>query len=187
MKLEVSISRRSRYVLGAGACIVALAIIGTMYSRQTQEQDQLNKELDAAQARLAAVSSTTLSARQSDLDAQLISLQADIESFKSQLSPEVISPDISDALFATAREKKVEITSLSSNSRANSEVENVPGLILPLTLSVKGNVPSMLSFVSELGVKFPTGVVRAVDLTIHTGNVLPSANINLDIYAYKGD
>ena len=67
----MKLSKTTVLVITAGIFIIALAGLGMVWFRQTQEQNQLSEQLASVQSRLSTVQLEQLVSRQSELSKQL--------------------------------------------------------------------------------------------------------------------
>lgn len=187
MKIRLSVSKRLLLLISGGMLLVAVAGLGTSYVGQMQEQAQLSDDLELAQNKLAASPLEKSFAHLSDLTKQSQALDAEIVSSKKQLSQSIVGTDVLEILQQAAGAASVDITAITSTGRVNSDIGKVPVYALPVNISVKGEVPSIYSFVVKLSERFPTETVRSIDVTMpDKESMSPTASIKLNIYSYRG-
>ena len=201
----MKLGKTSLLVLSIGIFIVLCASLGMAYSRQSQEQSQLDQELSLVQQRLKQLSPEKLSTQQKELESRLVQTGSQIKAAKDNLRQSLESIEATDALFTAAETYQVEIIRISSSALTEKELEGVTCSVLSLTATVGGEVPNLIGFVSNLSWQFPTGVVQSVkinvpEVTEEEGEEegegeegeeeeleKPSANIVLSIHTYEGD
>lgn len=185
----MKLSKTSWALLIIGILTIACVSLGVARSQQLNERKQLNKELSVAELRLNKLQLEELSSRQEQLGKQLSQTTSQLNTVKAKLTQPIESIAASDTLFNTAELCGVEITEISSPGSASNNLEGLACSAIPLTVSVDGDIPNLISFIIKLHDDFTTGVVKSVDISV-SENVTKkrsSANIQLVIYTYQGE
>jgi len=181
-------------ILGVVAAI--FAGLWVMRSQQAQEQERLYEELSVAAVKLDNFSSDELLSQQAELEGQLSQTLSQLETTKATISQSAESISVSGTLFDIAELAGVEVTAISSAQPSLSKWQEIPCLVLPLTVTIEGDVPSLISFIAKVDRTLTTAVIRSAVITIpettdgeesSTEVQLPSANIQLSIYSYQGE
>lgn len=181
-------------IIGVVAAI--FAGLWVMRSQQAQEQERLYEELSVAVVRLDNFNSDELLSQQAELEQQLSQTLSQLETTKATVSQSAESISVSGTLFDTAELAGVEVTAISSAQQSVNNWQEIPCLVLPVTVTVEGDVPSLLSFIGELDHALATAVIRSAVITIpettdeeeSSAEIQPpSANIQLGIYSYQGE
>ena len=181
-------------ILGVVAAI--FAGLWVMRSQQAQEQERLYEELSVATVKLDSVNSDELLSQQAELEQQISQTLSQLETAQATVAQSAESISVSGTLFDIAELAGVEITAISSSPPSDSKWQEIPCLVLPVTVTIEGDVPSLLSFISKLDRALTTAVIRSAVITIPEATdeeessaevQLPSANIQLGIYSYQGE
>ena len=183
-------------ILGVVAAI--FAGLWVMRSQQTQEQERLSEELSVAAVKLDNFNSDELLSQQAKLEEQLNQTLSQIEATKAEISQATDSISVSGTLFDIAELAGVEVTSISSAQPSVSTWQGIPCLVLPLNITVEGDVSNLITFIGKVDRTLTTAVIRSAAITIpeatdgeessaETEVQLPSANIQLGIYSYQGE
>jgi type II secretory pathway pseudopilin PulG len=181
-------------ILGVVAAI--FAGLWVMRSQQAQEKERLDEELYVAVVKLDNVNSDELLSLQAELEQQISQTLSQLETTKATVAQSAESISVSDTLFDIADGAGVEVTSISSSLPSDSKWQEIPCLVLPLTVTIEGDVPSLLSFIGEVDRALTTAVIRSAVITIPEAtdeeessaeSQLPSAVIQLGIYSYQGE
>lgn len=181
-------------ILGVVAAI--FAGLWVMRSQQAQEQERLYEELSVAVAQLDNVNSDELLSQQAELEQQISQTLSQLETAQATVAQSAESISVSGTLFDIAELAGVEITAITSAHQSVSNWQGIPCLVLPLTVTIEGDVPSLLSFISKLDRALTTAVIRSAVITIPEATdeeessaeiQLPSAVIQLGIYSYQGE
>jgi len=183
-------------ILGVVAAI--FADLWVMRSQQTQEQERLSEELSVAAVKLDNFNSDELLSQQAKLEEQLNQTLSQIEATKAEISQATDSISVSGTLFDIAELAGVEVTSISSAQPSVSTWQGIPCLVLPLNITVEGDVSNLITFIGKVDRTLTTAVIRSAAITIpeatdgeessaETEVQLPSANIQLGIYSYQGE
>lgn len=181
-------------ILGVVAAI--FAGLWVMRSQQAQEQARLYEELSVAAVKLDNFNSDELLSQQTELEGQISQTLSQLEATKATVSQSTESISVSGTLFDIAELAGVEVTAIGSAQQSVNNWQGIPCLFLPLTVTVEGDVPSLISYIGKLDRALPTAVIRSAVITIpettdgedSSAEVqLPSANIQLGIYSYQGE
>ena len=181
-------------ILGVVAAI--FAGLWVMRSQQAQEQERLYEELSVAAVKLDNFSSDELLSQQAELEGQLSQTLSQLETTKATISQSAESISVSGTLFDIAELAGVEVTAISSAQPSLSKWQEIPCLVLPLTVTIEGDVPSLISFIAKVDRALTTAVIKSAVITIPEATdgeessaevQLPSANIQLGIYSYQGE
>jgi hypothetical protein len=181
-------------ILGVVASI--FAGLWVMHSQQAQEQERLYEELAVAVVGLNHFNSDELLSQQTELEQQISQTSSQLETAKATVSQSAESISVSGTVFDIAEGAGVEVIAISSSQQSVSNWQEIPCSVLPLTVTIKGDVPNLLSFIGEVDHALATAVIRSAVITIpettdgeeSSADVqLPSANIQLGIYSYQGE
>jgi type II secretory pathway pseudopilin PulG len=181
-------------ILGVVAAI--FAGLWVMRSQQAQEQERLSDELSVAATKLDNFNSDELLSQQAELEGQISQTLSQLETAKATVSQSAESISVSGTLFDIAELAGVEITAITSAQQSVNKWQEIPCLFLPLTVTVEGDVPSLISFIAKVDRTLTTAVIRSAVITIpettdggdSSAEVqLPSADIQLGIYSYQGE
>ena len=185
----MKLSKKSGFILVAGIAIAIFAGLWLARSQQADEQEQLREELSIATMRLNGFQSDELSSQRGELERQLSQTISQLETAKATLSQSAGSIAVSGTLFDIAEATGVEITAISSSQLSSDSLEGLTCSVLPLSITVEGDVPDIISFVGSLNHDFTTGLVKLVQISIPetTCEETVSANIHLQVYTFQGD
>jgi type II secretory pathway pseudopilin PulG len=181
-------------ILGVVAAI--FAVLWVMRSQQAPEQERLYEELSVAVVRLDNFNSDELLSQQAELEQQISQTLSQLETARATGAQSVESISLSGTLFDIAEGAGVEVTAISSAQQSDSNWQGIPCLFLPLTVTVEGEVPDILSFIGGLDRTLATAVIRSAVITIPETTdgedslpeiQRPSADIQLGIYSYQGE
>ena len=186
----MKLSKKSGYILIVGIASVIFAGLWLARGQQVDEQEQLHEELSIAAMRLEnSQNNEEISAQQVRLEKQLSQTISQLETAKAALSQSAGSIRVSATLFDIAEATGVEITEISSSQLSSDSLEGLTCSVLPLAITVEGDVPDIISFVGSLNSDFTTGLVKLVEINIPetTCEEAVSANIQLQVYTFQGD
>ncbi len=185
----MKLSKTTWLIIAIGIFIVVGIGLGMVRSQQADQQNQLNEKLILAQSRLEQIVLEKLSSQQAELEKQLSQATSQFETVKAKLSQPVGSTAASSMLFDVAEAHGLEVTEITSTGPASGDLEGITGSILTLTAMVNGNVPNLVSLVTELNSSLKTGVVKSITITIPetTSGDNISASINLIIYTSQSE
>ena len=185
----MKLSKTGWLIIIIGVFVIILTGLGTVRSQQVREQDQLNEELALAQLKLKAVQLDQLAQQQGELERHLSQTTSQFQAARTILSQPVGSIAATSTLFDVAAACGAEVSEISSSGWTSEELEGIPCLVLTLTARVEGDVPNLVSFITELNSYLRNGVVKSVAISIPemTSEEKSSANIRLVVYSYQGD
>ena len=196
----MKLSKTSWIILTIGVLVVAFGTLGIARAQQVQEQEQLNEELSVAEMRLSKVQLKELRSQKSELEVQLDQTASQLEAAKDSLRQSIESIEVTDSVFEIAEACGVEIIDVSSSELDNDNLEGIDCSIIRLTMSVEGDVPNLISFVTKLNNDFITGIVRSVQMDTQEAyeevegeaggeqaeeEKKPSVNIQMIVYSYR--
>ena len=180
------ISKTSWIILIVGILVIALASLGTAYTRQNEERSRLDAELSQAALELEGLEFDELYAQQQALEKKLSLVLAGYETAKKVLSPTIESIDLTGDLFRIADICGVEIITISSSRILSSNLGEVSCIILPVEVEIEGEITKIIDFLNKLDNELTTGVVKSVNVRITEADSTQeiTASIKLGIYTY---
>jgi len=183
--------------LNAKTGLIVLSVIATgMFvnlwmdrNQQVEKLEQLQNELSMAVMRFNTLQNDEIVAQHTNLQNQFSQTTAEVEAAKAEFSQPGGSISGSGTLFDTAEAAGVKITEITSSQPSSEEIEGITCSALVLNVIVKGDVADIISFVGRLKSAFPTGLVKAIDVSIPCPAMQEetSAIIKLHIYSYEGE
>lgn len=184
----MKLSKTVWLVISIGIFVIAAAGVGMVYFQQIRQQNELNEELTLARSNLERVQMEQLPSQQAELEEQLSQATSQFEAVEAMLSQSVGSIAATGILFDVAKANGVEVTEMTSSGMASDSLEGITCLVISLSAKVEGDVPDLVSFVTELNSYFTTGVVKSITITIPetTSEEKASADIQLVVYTYQG-
>ena len=185
----MKLSKKSGLILIVGIAIAIFAGLWLARGQQVDEQEQLHEELSIVAMRLNGLQGEEISSQQGELEKQLSQTISQLETAKAVLSQSTGSIAVSGTLFDIAEATGVEITEISSSGLSSDSLEGITCSVLPLSVTVEGDVTDIISFVGSLNHDFKTGIVKSVEISIPetTSEETASANIQLQVYTFQGD
>ena len=180
--MKIKIDKKIWLIVGIAIFVVALVFLVRTYSQQVSEQKQLKTNLAAQQALLR-----TLTTQEKDQQDKLSQAQSLLESSRTKFPESVESIEYGEDLFAIADGCSVQLTSLSPSMPGTKTVGAVTYSVSSFAMSVSGSVNHILDFINALktgdGFQFPWSA-EVTSINIDVGG--SAANINVNIYGYKG-
>ena len=201
----MKLSKTALTFLAIGILVVLAVSLLMAYFQEGQEQDRLSQELSAVQLLLAKqwvkFSSEEFPSQQSELENQLALAESQINSAKANLHQSLESIEITDAFFEIAEANEVEIVEIgnveivetSPPGWTEEDTDEVSFSAMSLTVTIEGDVPNLVDFISELSERFPTSVYELTEIAIPEVAVeeeeveQPSAKLKLYIHTYEGN
>jgi hypothetical protein len=185
----LKLSKKSGLILVVGIAACVYVGLWLARSQQVDEQERLHEELVTAAMALDDFPVDEVSSQRVELEEQLSQAISQLETAKAALSQSTGSIDVSGHLFDIAEDVGVEITVVSSSHPSGGSLGGITCSVLPLTVTVEGDVADIISYVGRLNYDFPTGIIKLVKMDIPetTCEGVPSATIQLQIYTYQGE
>ena len=190
MLKRIKLTKMAWLLLAAGIVVVAFSSLGVAYFQQVDAKEQLDEEISLANSRLNTLKLQEFRSRQQELEQQLSEVTSQLEIAKADLSPSIENIAATDTVFETANDSDVEINEYASADFNCGELAGITFSILPITTTVRGNVPYIIDFVINLNENFTTGAVQSVNILTSdntTGVDNATATIKQSIYVYQGD
>ena len=179
-------------------CIGAL-VAWAAHIRQEDQQMKLASQLTVASKGLTSFQMEQLNAQKVEMEKRLqtsAKLKADAVSifYNSQ------SITATDVLMGTAATLGLEVTEVKTAGPQKEKVQGVEVVALSLSLKATGEFGALVNFVAGLSQKFPTAVVKSVQIDVanniggditapgeQTGPGKSSATIQFAVYSYQGE
>ncbi len=185
----MKLSRTSWLLITIGVIIIPLVSLSLLHSQQLKEQNQLSDALALAQLKLNGFQLEQLSGQQGELEEKLSQTTSQLEAARYMLSQPNGGIVTSNILFDIAEAHGVAVTEISSPGLTIDELNGILCSVLPLTARVEGEVPALVSFVTDLSNELTTSIVESLEIIIPeaTSGDNSSVNIQLVIYSYQGE
>lgn len=184
----MKLGKTSVLLIIAGVIIIAFASLGIARVQRLNEQEQVDEELSLATLRLERFQIEYLHSQQEELEKQLGQASSELETVRVTLSQVIGSIGASDALFNIARTCGVEVTELTSSNPVEGKLQETPCYILAVNVTVEGSLPNLVNFIIRVNNDFVIGTVQSAQIVVcESAPEMPSAEISLLIYTYRGD
>lgn len=178
----MKLSRKTLLIIAAGVLLITLAGVDVLYLQQVAEQTRLNEQLVSAQSKLRGLQLEQLSAKQTELEKQLTQAMSRLETAKAPFSELTGSTTTISTFLKVAEANGLEVTEIRSPGPAEDTLGELDYWVVPLTATVKGNTPNLVSFLFELNSSLVTGVIKSVTTGENT-----TVEIELVVYTHRGD
>jgi len=153
-------------MLTVGIIIVAFGSLGIARAQQVEQQDQVEEEITVAERRLDNFQLKQLYSQKEGLEERLEETVSQLKATKDELNQSIESIGVTESLFEIASANDVEITQISSSDISTDKLAGITSSIARINLSVEGDVPDLISFITALNNDFTTGVVMSAEITI---------------------
>ena len=185
----LKLSKTTLLVIAVGAFVIISATLGAAYSQRAGELNELNEKLALSQSNLQRVQLDKLSSEQKELEGQLTQATSQLEAVKAVLSQPVGSVAASNTLFSLAKSYELEVTEVTSPGPSSASLEEIACSAISLSARLEGEVPNLVSFVTELNTSLPTGVIKSMTITVPetTSEEKASVDIQWVVYTYQGE
>ncbi len=189
MKLRLKLTRTSLLLIVAGVCFVASVALSFVCSQQVQQQSQLKEKLTSAQSNLKGVRLEQLTTQQAELEKQLSQATSQFEAARAIFSELAGNTTAISIFFKVAKDNGMEVTEIKSPGPAEDTLGGATCSVILLNAKVEGNLPNLVSFITNLKSSLVNGVIKSVTITMAeaTNGDNASANIQMVIYTYGGE
>lgn len=185
----MKLSKKSGLILIVGIAVCVFVGLWLARGQQVNEQERLHEELSTAAMTLNDFPVDEVSSQRVELEEQLSQAISQLETAKAALSQSTGSITISGHLFDIAEDVGVEVTVVSSSHPPGDSLGGITCSVLPLAVTVEGDVADIISYIGRLNYDFTTGIIKLVKMDIPetTCEEVASATIQLYIYTYQGE
>ena len=206
----MKISRTTLMFLVSGIFVIAVFILGMAYSQYDEQQSRLNDEIASAQLMLKRYPAQQFSSQKEEMESRLAKAETELSIAKASLYQSTESIEATDVIFNLAEAAAVEVTKISSAGLTTEKVEGVQLSVLPISVTVQGDIINFIDYIYKWTQEYRMGRVLSVEITvvepveeeemveveeveeeeeeeIEVEEEIPSATINLLIYNYEGD
>ena len=177
-------------VIIGGLLLVTVAGLGTVQARQSGQRGRLGNELAVAEEGLRQYELEQASSQSGEMKSRLSNVLTYRDTAIEDLSQYMGTITANETLFGIARECNVTITAITILNEYGVDLAGVPCLTTPVSVSVEGDLPDVLDFVTSLNTSVTNGLVKSADVTapdIAESDEMPTASIELIIYTYEGE
>ena len=162
----MKLSKTSWIIITIGIVVVAFGSLGLARHQQVLEQTQLRDELSVTTTRLQKTQIKPLQSQHSELQEQFDQALSQLETAKDELRQPIESIGVTDSIFDIAEACDIEITRINSSTLGSDKLEGISYAVIRLTITVEGDVPDFISFVTKLNNDFGTGIASSVQMGI---------------------
>lgn len=169
--------------------VAALTTMGIIQVQQTKEKNSLSGDLSMAEQVLSILEANQSASWLDEIDTQLDEAQTDFDTARAELSQPIDSIIANESLFRIAADSSVTLTSIAVSSLYDDTLAELSCSYLPLNVTAKGDLASLLDFISRLNTDLTNGLVRLATLNIPEASDEgeSSADIEMVIYTYQGE
>jgi Tfp pilus assembly protein PilO len=190
----MKLSKLSWIILTIGVFIIGAVILFVLYQQQSDEQDELNLSLTAANSSLPGLIAES-AALQSQLDAlraELAEAQAALEDVEAGLPRDIESSIYGDLLFFMADSAGLDVHEFTATEPTRTVLDDIVYESTIITMEVNNDIDDILLFITliEVDLDFNTTSIDAVtiqDLEGSTGDLENLKLIEITLLAYVGD
>lgn len=197
--------KTAQLILAIGIFTIGIVFLYRMNQERAVEYEELNTQLATAQALLPEIVSEgeELQIRLSQLQTELSQAEYSLRRGKAKFTVTIDSIRYDELLYQMARDRDLEMMTLSTSEPREMEVGNVTLTIYSFDIEVEGTVADILNFANVMATTddFTTATVDIVSISVpdpltlqekeggegEEGLGAPSALIQLKIYSYEGD
>ncbi len=195
---KIKLGKTARLVLGVGAFVIVLGTLFMVYSRQSGEQEELERNLAVAQTQLAKLISgkAAFESQLAEQEGKLAAAQAAISAAQRNFPGSEASIEYDEMLSELAVFNNLQVISMTAKAPRDKKVGDVTFVVVAFDVEVRGEVNSILGMVSDIATdeRFASATVEMVNIDIPEGEVgigeedeEPTGTIELVGYSYGGE
>lgn len=187
-------SKLSWLILSIGIFIIGAVVLYVLYQQQTDEQDELNLNLTAANSSLPMLisESAALQSQLDALEAELAEAVAALEDVKAELPKDIESSDYGVLLFKIAHDIDLDVWLFTATEPAKIILDDIIYESTIITMEVKNDREAILLFLTqiEVALDFNTTTIDSVTIENIDGSDDDLEHLKLveiTLLAYIGD
>ena len=189
-------SKLSWLILSIGIFIIGAVVLYVLYQQQTDEQDELNLNLTAANSSLPMLisESAALQSQLDALEAELAEAVAALEDVKAELPKDIESSTYGDLLFDIAHDPDIDLDVwlFTATEPAKIILDDIIYESTIITMEVKNDREAILLFLTqiEVALDFNTTTIDSVTIENIEGSDDDLEHLKLveiTLLAYIGD
>ncbi len=161
----MKLSNAKWLIILVGVAVIAIAGLGMAYSKESDEQSQIDGDLAQAQLILSK-STSNFQAEKQELNDKMSQAKAEIDALKPVLSPSIESIEAVDSLFKIAQNCNMAILDVAATVPGKDKLNGANYATVQLTVRVQGQQTTILGFLTEWTKANPTGVIQSVETTL---------------------
>ncbi|HXX59618.1 MAG TPA: hypothetical protein VEI27_02960 [Dehalococcoidales bacterium] len=187
MKMNLKFGRTVLLSIGLGILVIITVSLWYYHSQQVAEQQQLIAQQQAMQNQLKNSNINDLKADKQNLADEIGQAQLEYTAIISSVTTSLDSIQASNTILSIAQGVGVQITNITISDTYSTTLNKVKCAAMPVNTVVKGTLPQLNQFVSELKSGFPESFVENADFTIPssaTKDSTPTLNLDLIVYTY---
>jgi multidrug efflux pump subunit AcrA (membrane-fusion protein) len=194
----MKLSKLSWMILSVGILILGAVAIFILYQQQSDEQDELNLSLTAANSSLPGLisESAALQSQLEALEAELAEAIAALDAAEAELPRDIESSTYGDLLFDMAHDNdngiNLDVWKFEATEPVRITLDNIVYESTTIKIHCDNDLEDILRFITqiEVGLKFGTTSIDAVtiqDLEGSTGDLEDLKLVEITLLAYIGE
>lgn len=187
-------SKLSWLILSIGIFIIGAVILYVLYQQQTDEQDEFNLNLTAANSSLPILisESAALQSQLDALEAELAEAVAALNAVEAELPKDIQSSIYGNLLFDMAYDAGLDVWLFTATEPARIILDDIIYESTTITMEVKNDLQDILLFISQIEVQldFNTTTIDSVaieDIVDPSGDLEHLKLVEITLLAYIGD
>ncbi len=187
-------SRLSWLILSIGIFIIGAVVLYVLYQQQTDEQDELNLNLTAANSSLPILisESAALQSQLDALEAELAEAIAALNAVEAELPKDIESSDYGVLLFDIAHDIDLDVWLFTATGPERIILDDIVYETTTITMEVKNDREAILLFLTQIEVEldFNTTTIDSVTIENIDGSDDDLEHLKLveiTLLAYIGD
>ena len=190
-------SKLSWLILSIGIFIIGAVVLYVLYQQQTDEQDELNLNLTAANSSLPMLisESAALQSQLDALEAELAEALADLDAVEAELPKDIESSTYGDLLFDMAHDHNndygidLDVWFFTATGPERTILDGIIYESTTITMEVENSLPDILKFITQIEVQleFSTTTINSVTIEDVYDDLDYLRLVEITLLAYIGD
>jgi hypothetical protein len=172
----VKISKTSLIFLVVGILIISAVSLGFLSAQQNKEMREMQTKLDQAKMKLASFNDDDLPVKKDQVNQQIQRYNSQIADAKMNLVYSQDNIDTTNIILEDAKGYGVTIDQITSPGSGAEVIAATNCDTLSFNIQASGDVNSLAAFASSLSEKFPTSIVKVVQIEIPPPTPAPIAS-----------
>ena len=157
-------SKASWIVLIIGILIIVACCFGWIYLQKSDQQKQLESNLEGAKKNLALIKYDDLNSQKDLLSQQIEQLNNRLAATQDRLKSPEDSINATDAILEDAKSHGIDILNMRSQGQSKDSLSGIDFDALSIEVEFAGNIHDISNFAISLNEKFPTSIESLVQI-----------------------
>jgi len=160
----VKLSKTSWIFLVIGILIISAVSLGLLTTQQNKEMREMETKLNQAKEKLATFNDDSLSIQKDQVNQQIQKYNSQIADARMNLVYSQDNIDATNVILENAKGYGVTVNQITSPGSGSESIAGTNCDTLSFNIQATGDINSLAAFASSLSEKFPTGIVKTLQI-----------------------